>query len=105
MNTPRIKPAESKPSASKAARTVPVDRNPATMKAAAAAAEIKESTRELTICVGGVGARRAADKSVSYADHGFDAVATGFQLLPQPADVNIQRTGVAVITVTPNLIE
>src|SRR6185369_8762924 len=46
-----------------------------------------------------------SDKTIPDTNHRFDTSAAGVHLLPQPADMNVERPRVAKITVTPNVIE
>jgi len=47
---------------------------------------------------------RATNKPVADADDSFDAIAAFVELLPQPADMNIERARVAVVAVAPDVV-
>jgi hypothetical protein len=47
----------------------------------------------------------ATHEAITNTNYSFNALSALTQLLPQPADMNIQRTRIAVITVAPNVIE
>src|ERR1044072_3180268 len=52
------------------------------------------------------GARsHATDETIADAHHGFNAIAALIELLPEPADVNVERARVAVVAVAPNAVE
>src|ERR1041385_1262616 len=104
MIVPRARPRKTHPRPRKAERIGSAVANPTKRKATAAARDSSERRRDLTICVRRVGARAAADESVTHTDHSFDAVAARVQFLAQPANVHVQGARVAVITVPPNLI-
>src|ERR1051325_8529304 len=48
---------------------------------------------------------RATNKTIAYADHRLDAVATLIELLPQATDVHVKRSRIAIVTVSPNTIQ
>src|SRR6185369_12956533 len=48
---------------------------------------------------------RASNKTIAYADHCLDAVATLIELLPQTTDVHVKRSRIAIVTVSPNTIQ
>src|ERR1051326_4651680 len=51
------------------------------------------------------GLTRTTDKTIAYADHRLDTVATLVQLLAQAADVHVERSRIAIVTVSPNTIQ
>ena len=48
---------------------------------------------------------RATNKTIADADHRLDTVAALIELLPQAANVHVERARVAIVTVTPNTIQ
>src|SRR5688500_17246700 len=73
--------------------------------AAAAAAKIKTGRRVIELSGWRWRTLGATDKSVADADDRFDAIAAATQFLSEAPDVYVKSTRVAVVTVTPNLIE
>ena len=76
--------------------------------AIAAATTITTTTKRRYLAISLIRRRRGrvrASEAVPNAYHRLNAVATCFEFLSQPANVNIQRARIAVITVAPDLIE
>jgi hypothetical protein len=46
-----------------------------------------------------------SDKPITHSDHGLDAFAAVVQLLPQPSDVYVQCPSIAVVAITPHIIQ
>src|SRR6185503_13853101 len=74
MKTATQNPKATKKAAIKIDRIVPVAKSARARKAAVRATQKRERSRELTICLCGTAGSSAADKSIAYTDHGFDAV-------------------------------
>ena len=45
------------------------------------------------------------DKTVADADHSFNAIAAFAKLLSQASDMHVERAGIAVVAVSPNIIQ
>ena len=48
---------------------------------------------------------RATDETVADTNYSFNAIATFAKLLSESPDVNVERAGIAVIAVAPNVVE
>src|SRR6185369_16768913 len=46
-----------------------------------------------------------SNKTIAYANHRLDTVATLIELLPQATDVHVERSRIAIVTVSPNTIQ
>ena len=59
-----------------------------------------------SVVLGWSGARPGtANETVADANDGFNTIATFAQLLSQAPDVNVERARVAVVAVTPDVVE
>src|ERR1051326_6887794 len=76
--------------------------------AIAAATAIRTTTRRRYLAISLIRRRRGrvtACEAIPNTYDRFNAIATCFEFLSQPANVHIERARVAVITVAPNLVE
>ena len=55
--------------------------------------------------IGQLGSSRTADESVADANHSFNTIAAFAQLLSQAPDMDVERARVAVVAVTPHVVE
>ena len=73
--------------------------------AAAIAAKIRTGTRVIELFGWRWRTLGTTDKSVADADDRLDAIAALIEFLSQATNVHVQRARVAIVTVTPNLIQ
>src|SRR5688500_2628726 len=77
----------------------------ASNNAAAIAAKIRTGTRVIELSGWHLRTLGTTDTSVAHADDRLDAITAAAEFLSEASNVNVQGARVAIVAVTPNLIE